>query len=299
MKISELINHCDLGIEEVVADVEFHSLALSGTGLEIDFCTFIDHKKYIDSLSDGAKMIITSRELAGLIKGRGICISSNPRISFFKLHNYLAEKVEYARQAGFETRIGANCKISRLACIAERNVQIGDNVVIEEFVSIKENTIIGNNSIIRAGSVIGGEGFEFKRIDENKRLPVRHVGWVRIGEDVELQQKVCVDRAIYPWDQTIIEDNCKLDNFVHIAHGVKLSKGVLIAAGTFMGGRTIIKENAWIGVGTVLSNGLVIGKNARVNIGAVVTKNVEDNGSVSGNFAIDHKRFIEFLKTIR
>ena len=53
-----------------------------------------------------------------------------------------------------------------------------------------------------------------------------------------------------------------------------------------------------MGFGTTISNGLCIGCSARANIGAVVTKNVGDNESVTGNFAIEHKKFIENLKTI-
>ena len=39
-----------------------------------------------------------------------------------------------------------------------------------------------------------------------------------------------------------------------------------------------------------------IGTNARANMGAVVTKNVADNESVTGNFAIEHGNFIKNMK---
>lgn len=299
MKLSNLISSDEnFGIKDILKDVEFQSLALSNTDLDFDFCTFIDNEKYITALAENAKMVITTAEISKLID-RGVCISDNPRITFFKLHNYLAETENYSLEKAFETQVGCNSKISNLAYIADKNVKIGHNVMIEEFVSIKENTIIGDNTIIRAGSIIGGEGFEFKKMPDGHMLPVKHMGWVLIGSNVELQQQVCVDKAIYPWDKTIIADNCKLDNLIHIAHGVKLHPGVFVAAGAVTGGRTVIKENTWIGVGATVSNGLVIGKNAKVNIGAVATRDVAENGSVTGNFAVDHKRFIEFIKTIR
>lgn len=301
MKISEIIfgYNVDFGIYNIIEDVEFDWLALVNADLDFSFCTFIDNDKYLNNISENVKMIITTPEIAKLINNRGVCISDNPRISFFKLHNYLAQSKGYNIEREFKTQIGVDCNISKLSYISEENIRIGNNVTIEEFVSIKENTIIGDNSIIRAGSVVGGEGYEFKRMLNEDILHVKHIGWTVIGNYVEIQCNTCIVKAIYPWDKTIIEDNCKIDNLVHIAHGVKIRKGTFIVAGALIGGRTIINQNAWIGVGATVSNGLVIGKNAKVNIGAVATRNVDENTSVSGNFAVNHKRFIEFIKSIR
>lgn len=301
MKISEIISKYsdDFGIINVVEDVSFEWLALASADLDLYFCTFIDNEKYLDNISENAKMIITTPKIAKLLSNRGFCISNDPRISFFKLHNYLSQTKGYRKEKDFQTEIGINCNISELSCISKKNVRIGNNVTIEEFVSIKVNTIIGDNTIIRAGTVIGGEGYEFKRMMNEEILPIKHIGWTVIGNSVEIQSNTCIAKAIYPWDKTIIEDNCKIDNLVHIAHGVKICKGSFLVAGALIGGRTVINKNAWIGVGAIVSNGLVIGNNAKVNIGSVATRNVDENASVTGNFAIDHKKFIEFIKSIR
>ena len=300
MKLSRIIKESnqELGIKEIVEDREFETLGLAGASVNMTFCTFIEDEKYIDSLSKNVTMVITKPHIAEKIRNKGVCISDNPRISYFSLHNYLVSKDEYTRNIKFKTKIGENCSISDLAYISDTNVKIGNNVTIEEFVSIKENTIIGDNTIIRSGSVLGGEGYEFKRFDD-KILPVKHVGWVEIGEYVEIQHNTCIDKAIYPWDRTIIGDYTKIDNLVHIAHGVKLDKAVFVVAGALIGGRTQIKENTWIGVGATVSNGLLVEKGASLNIGSVVTKDVNELQSVSGNFAIEHKKFIEFIKSIR
>ncbi len=302
MKISEIIENAkeNFGIVEIISDNEFDTLGLAVSSVNMSFCTFIDDVKYIESLKDNATMVITSYKVSDLIANRGVCISENPRITFFKIHNYLAKSdKDYRLDEEFDTIIGENCKISDKAYIASKNVKIGNNVIIEEFVSIKENTIIGDNTFIGAGSVIGGEGYEFKRLKNSEVLTVKHIGWTKIGKNVDIQYNTCIDKAIYPWDATVIGDYCKIDNLVHIAHGVKLGKAVFVVAGALIGGRTVIKDNTWIGVGATVSNGLTVGKDARVNIGAVATKNVDDYSSVSGNFAIDHNKFIEFIKSIR
>lgn len=300
MRIKDVINEAgnDFGISQIVAEKEFNTLALAVADINMEFCTFLEDQKYLDNLSSKATMVITNQETAGFITDRGICISDNPRISYFSLHNYLTKKECYLIRPTFDTIIGDNCSISNLSYISDVNVKIGDNVIIEEFVSIKENTIIGDNTIIRSGTVIGSEGYEFKRIN-NEVLSIKHVGWTEIRSNVEIQHNSCVDKAIYPWDRTLIGEYCKIDNLVHIAHAVKLGKGVFVVAGSLMGGRTVVGPNTWIGVGAIISNGLIIGKDAKLNLGSVVTKDVEDSKSVSGNFAIDHKKFIEFIKTIR
>ena len=33
-------------------------------------------------------------------------------------------------------------------------------------------------------------------------------------------------------------------------------------------------------------------------MGAIVTKNIKENEQVSGNFAIEHKKYLEFIKKI-
>lgn len=300
MKLSGILKNANdnFGISKITEDREFDTLGLAGANVNLNFCTFIEDEKYIDSISKNATMVITKADIAEKIENKGICISKNPRISYFTLHNYLAINDKYKLSNEFKTRIGENCNISNLCHIADKNVKIGNNVTIEEFVSIKENVIIGDNTMIRSGTVIGSEGYEFKRVND-KVLPVKHVGWVEVGENVEIQHNTCVDKAIYPWDRTVISDYCKIDNLVHIAHGVKLYKGVFVVAGSLIGGRTEVGENTWIGIGTTVSNGLVIGKEARLNIGSVVTKDVTDASEVSGNFAISHKKFIDFIKSIR
>ncbi|MEG2639037.1 MAG: UDP-3-O-(3-hydroxymyristoyl)glucosamine N-acyltransferase, partial [Clostridiales bacterium] len=172
---------------------------------------------------------------------------------------------------------------------------IGKNVVIEQFVSIYSHVTIGDGSIIRAGATIGCMGFEFKRNDDSI-MPIKHFGGVYLDRNIEVQNNTCIDRAVFPWDNTYIGENTKIDNLVHIGHAAKIQKNVLIAAHACIGGRTVIMPNTWVGIGSMIRNGIVIGSNARVNMGAVVTKSVLDNQSVTGNFAIDHQKFMANFK---
>ncbi len=300
MKISDIVHseYDDFYIKEIINEQEFDSLGLIKYNSGSSICTFVEKFDYIDKLEHNVSMVITTSDVAKRIcsKDYGVIISDFPRITYFKLHNQLSKTNEYKRKPE-KIFLGENVKIGEMASISKNNVYIGNNVIIEDFVSIYENTYIGDNSIIRSGSRIGGCGFEFKKSGSaDERFFVEHVGGVVIGNNVEIQYNTCVDKAVYPWDDTIIDDYTKIDNLVYIAHGTKLGKLSQIAAGATIGGRCIIEENVWVGLGAVIRNGINIGANSRVNMGAVVTKNVMDGEAVTGNFAINHKQFIKNLK---
>lgn len=294
MLISKYLDELNIDYELKNED-EISSLGLAGYNDGDKVATFIESSKYIDELSDSVVLVITNKETINEINDElGAIIVDKPRETYFRLHNLLCNYEEYVG-VNNKTTIGEGCSISPLAVIADNNVIIGNNVVIEEFVVIRENTIIGDNTIIRAGCKIGGEGFEFKNVGDEV-FPVKHVGKVCIGRDVEIQYNTCIDKAIYPWDKTEIGNYVKIDNLVHIGHAVKVKERTMIVANSGIGGRTNIGKDAWIGFGATLRNGIDVGDNSRANIGAVVTKNILENESVTGNFAIEHKKFIETLK---
>lgn len=299
MKLSTILKSLDKELKfEARNEIDFGHMGLASMLYEGTLCTFIDDPKYINEIINKNVIIITTREIAKNIQFP-VIIVENPRICFFRLHNYLVKykHPEYIR-GEFNTQIGKDSTISKLACVENKNVIIGNNVLIEEFVSIKANTVIGDNTIIRAGTVIGGEGFEAKRMNEGI-LPVTHAGGVIIENDVEIKYNTCIDKALYPWDNTVISEGCKIDNLIHIAHAVKISKETLIAASALIGGRSIIGKQVWIGAGATISNNISVGDGAKISIGSVVTKNVNSGQRVSGNFAIDHSKFLNHMKIIR
>ena len=296
MLLSEIVNLVEN--LEILRDGEFTSLGLAVAVCEEKLLSFIENEKYISGLSNKITSLITTKEIGEKLKDTyGIIISKNPRMDYFKLHNKLSNIGGYKRE-DFDTIIGEGCEISNLASISKKNVRIGNNVKIEEFVVIRENTVIGDNSIIRAGVVLGGEGYEYKRTD-GIIINVNHCGGVIIEDNVEIQYNGCIDKALYPWDNTIIGSYSKLDNLVHIEHGVKVGNRCLIASRTTFGGRTIIGDDSWVGLGAVISNGLILGNEVSVSLGSVVTKNLKDGEKVSGNFAINHDKYINFIKGIR
>lgn len=291
----------DIDSLEIYRDGSFEVLGLSNSNVSKSMLTFAEDPRFFDEIKNNKKItcIITKREYAVFFSEciNGIAISENPRLSFFGLHNSLSNTSNY-KLPNKKTVIGKNCTISEHSHIDAENVIIGNNVVIEEFVSIRGNCVIGDNVIIRSGCHIGGDGYEFKQ-NGDSFYNVTHCGSVIIGDNVIIWPNVTIHKAVYPWDATVIGNNTNINSQVHIDHGVKVGLRCEICAGAIISGRCTLEDYVFVGPRAVVSNRITIGKRGRVSIGSVVTKNVEAESTVSGNFAIDHQKFLEYLKKKR
>ena len=295
MKLSEVQNKGNI---ELIRDGGFESLGFV-THNNPKQLVYIEEPKYLSMLlrKSNISCIVTTEELIPSIpKELGIAISKNPRRAFYEIHNYLAKDTDFYWKH-FKTEIASNAKIHPTAYVAERNVRIGEGCKIGPNVTILENAILENDIIIRAGGVISTEGFEFKRI-EKEIMPVIHAGGVLLHNRVEIQANCCVSKAVFGGFTEIGEDT-KLDNLIHIAHNVIIGKRCLLAACAMVAGSATIGNDVWIGPSASISSEVEIGDGASITLGSVVTKNVAQGQRVTGNFAIDHDKFIAFLKTIR
>lgn len=286
---------------EIKRDAEFNQLGMATTVYDTEsVLSFLENDKFLNSILENPNIVavVTSKEIfeQGLIpKDYGIVLSDNPKLLFYEIHNVLVNMGFYRKKS--DNIISASSEVSINAHIADHNVQIGDNCIVEPGVVIYPNTKIGNNVIIRASSTIGSEGFQFLN-DGERIISVKSAGGVVIEDNAEIQSNTCVDRGVFGGNTTIKKD-AKIDNLVHIAHDVIIGQRTMVVAGSAIGGRTVIGDDAWIGINATVSNGLTIGDKCNVSLGAVVTQNVPEGKTVTGNFAIDHKKFIEFIKSIR
>lgn len=102
-----------------------------------------------------------------------------------------------------------------------------------------------------------------------------------INDNVEIGNNTCVDKAVL--GSTVLRENVKIDNLVHIAHGCDIGKNSLVIANSMIAGSVIIGENAWVAPSASILNKIKIGKNVVLGMGAVVIRNVEDNAVIIGN----------------
>lgn len=142
-----------------------------------------------------------------------------------------------------------------------------------------ENNIHWSAQIDRT-AVIGKDGFGYARDEDGSLVKMPHKGNVVIEKYVEIGAHVCIDRAVE--GSTYIGEGTKIDNLVHIAHGVKIGKHCLIVAGTVIGGSTVIGDRCFLGINCSIKNKVKIGNDVTVGMGAIVLADVPDGMTVKG-----------------
>lgn len=164
--------------------------------------------------------------------------------------------------------------------VIESNVVIGKGVIIGANTVIKANTIIYSNVKIGSNCTIGGVGFGYEKNDNGDYEVIPHVGNVVLKDNVEIGSNTCIDRAVI--GSTLIHNNVKIDNLVHIAHGVEIGENSLVIAHAMIAGSVKIGNNSWIAPASSIRQKLTIGNDVTVGMGSVVVKNVLDNDIVAG-----------------
>lgn len=166
-------------------------------------------------------------------------------------------------------------------CVLGAAVRVGTGTVLNSHVVVASNTVIGENCYIKSGSIIGEEGFGFER--DPRGVPVRmpQLGRVVIGNNVEIGAKATICRGAI--SDTVICDNVKIDDQVHLAHNCIVEENVLITACAEISGGVHIGRNCWISPNASIIQKVDVGDGSLVGIGAVVIAKVRPDTVVFGN----------------
>ena len=235
-------------------------------------------KRYNDIL------ILTSEKIEKLYDNASIIVVKNPRLQFIKIVNEFYVEM-------MPIKIAESAKINKGARIG-RGVSIGENAVIGPEVSIGNNTkilnnvvitgrvAISNNCFIKDNSTIGSEGYDFE-LDNGVPVHFPHIGKILIGNNVWIGANTTIENSAI--DDTVIEDNVKIDDFVHIGASCIIRKDSMITAGTILSRGVVIGKNCLLAPNVCVRDEVKIGKNVTVGIGAVVIRNLDENGVYVGN----------------
>ena len=241
---------------------------INSTNLENSIC-YCNNKnifeKNINKMSCDSLTIVDFPvlEFKNIIENKkiNIIICENSRFLFSKIvnsfTNFPKNKISTKSFMGENVKIGKNCSI-------------GDNCVID-------NCIIGDNVKILSNCSIGNSGFGYT-IFKNKIEKFPDFGIVKIGNNVEIHSNVCIDRGSL--SDTIIGDNTKIDNLVHIAHNAEIGKNCFIIAGSVICGSSIIGDDCWISPGVKIIDGSKIANKTMIGIGSTVIKDITEENQV-------------------
>jgi UDP-3-O-[3-hydroxymyristoyl] glucosamine N-acyltransferase len=263
-------------------------LGLSLSGPDI----WISEVRALDSLAEGSLCFAKAAPINGILVPAviiatpgtdphfgAVIVAPNPRLAFAQALQLIASEPGFLepRDAAI---VHPSAQISSTAVLG-RGVKVGARTVIGHNVVIADGVIIGNDCFIKSNTVIGEAGFGFERDNIGVPLRILHLGSVTIGNRVEIGSLNTICRATLGC--TIVEDDVKTDDHVHIAHNCRVRRGALLTACVELSGGVDIGEFSWIGPNSSVIQKAVIGNHAFVGIGSNITKSVADGVSVAGN----------------
>ncbi|MBF0264251.1 MAG: UDP-3-O-(3-hydroxymyristoyl)glucosamine N-acyltransferase [Gammaproteobacteria bacterium] len=177
------------------------------------------------------------------------------------------------------------------------NVKIGDNTVIYPNVSIYHSCVIGSDVIIHAGTVIGSDGFGFAISKVGKYVKIYQNGNVTIGNDVEIGANCAIDRAAF--NSTVIGNQVRLDNLVHIAHNCILGDGTILAGQVGLAGSAKLGEKVVMGGQSGAVGHIEIASFTTIAGRGVATKTVNDSGHYAGFPLLPHRTWLKLQGRIQ
>ncbi|MEO9294026.1 MAG: UDP-3-O-(3-hydroxymyristoyl)glucosamine N-acyltransferase [Nitrososphaera sp.] len=265
------------------------SITNAGEG-DLAFCAW-EGEKGISYISNSrASIILCKDSLKGKVSNPSsqLVFLDNPRFVFVHFVNMVKNtgRQQQASSSSISShaaiarsaQIGNNCQIGAFVTIGEGCV-IGDGTVIEDRATLK-NCTVGSRCVIQGGVIIGSDGFAYERHPDGGLERFPHLAGVVIGDGVEICANSSIARGSLT--DTQIGNGTKLDALVHIAHNVRIGARCQLAAGTIIGGSTVVGNSCWTGLNSTLKNTIKLGNNVLVAAGACVISDVADDDIVAG-----------------
>lgn len=164
--------------------------------------------------------------------------------------------------------------------------RIGEDCVIHSQASIRERVVLGDRVRLHDGVVVGSDGFGFAKQKDGTHLKIPQHADVVIEDDVEIGANSTIDRPAV--GETRIGAGTKIDNLVHVAHGVALGRRVLLAAQVGIAGSATVEDDVMMAGQTGVTGHVRIGKGAIIGAKSAVLQPVDAGAFVTGHPAIEH-----------
>jgi len=203
---------------------------------------------------------------------------------------------------GADVSIGAFVTIGAGASVGARTTvypnvvigagaSVGDDCLIHSHCSIRERAAVGHRVILHDGVVVGSEGFGFAKQPDGTHLKIPQAAGVVIEDDVEIGANCTIDRPAV--GETRIQAGTKIDNLVHVAHGVSIGRRVLLCAQVGVSGSAVVEDDVILAGQVGVAGHLRIGKGAMATAQSGIPNSVEAGQYVSGSPAIPHKDWLK------
>lgn len=234
-------------------------------------------------------------------------VSKNARIAddvIIGPNSVISEGVHLASgvRIGANTTLRENVKVGKNTCLGSNTViephaLIGENCNIYSQVFIGRHCQIGNHCIIQAQTAVGSEGYGYGTDKKNIHFHKPHYGKVILEDRVEVGAGVFIDRGTF--EDSILREGTKIDNYCHLGHNLDLGRNNLITAGFISAGSVKIGDNCVFAGRTSVNGHLKIADNLFVGPLSGVSSGIEKSGQYGGWPLQTYKESIKTLATLR
>ncbi len=151
--------------------------------------------------------------------------------------------------------------------------------------------IIGKDCYIHDTVVLGVHGNTYAIDPDGRRLHLKEIGGVKIGDRVDIEAYSIVHRSCF--GNTIIEDDVKICVKCNIGHNTKVGHNTYIAPGVLLGGGTQVGANCFIWQGVITHSQVKICDKVMIGNGSYVHRDITQSGIYVGSPATWRKPFDE------
>jgi UDP-3-O-[3-hydroxymyristoyl] glucosamine N-acyltransferase len=274
--------------------------------------SFLASPKYLSAVkATRASVLIVQKDLSVSFGGTLIRVDNSAE-AFAKLVEQVApQPVTYkpgihpSAIVASSARLGKNVSIQPYAVIEDGAVigdrtvigagsyighecRVGADCLIYPRVSLRERTTLGDRVILHGGVVLGADGFGFESV-EGKHKKVPQVGYVEIGDDVEIGANTAIDRGRF--GRTRVGNGTKIDNLVQVGHNCVIGDHCIICGLVGIAGSVIIGNHVTVAGQVGIAGHLTIGDKSILMAQAGITKDLPAGSVMLGAPAVPHKDF--------
>ncbi|MCI0642541.1 MAG: UDP-3-O-(3-hydroxymyristoyl)glucosamine N-acyltransferase [Gemmataceae bacterium] len=171
---------------------------------------------------------------------------------------------------GENSAVGDRCRIHSGVSIG-RDCRLGNDVVLHPNVVLYDGTVLGDRVIVHANAVLGADGFGY-RFQQGKHAKVPQMGYVEIGNDVEIGACTAIDRGTF--GPTRIGEGSKIDNHVQIGHNCQVGKHNILVSLVGMAGSCVTGDYVVIAGQVGIADHVTIGAGTTIGAQAGVTNDI-------------------------
>lgn len=272
--------------------------------------SFLSNAKFAKELSstDAGGVILREQDAASF-NGNAIIVK-DPYVGFAKAAQMLdstpVQEKSIAASAiihptaslGENVSIGAGAVINANAIVSDNaiigpNCFVGERAVLGAGVNLRANVTIyhrvelGQGVSVHSGTVIGCDGFGYAN-EMGNWIKIPQTGTVIVGDGTEIGANCAIDRGAI--GNTILGQNCIIDNLVHIAHNVEIGDHSCICGATGIAGSAILGKYVVVAGQCAINGHVNIADKVQITGQSMVTKSIKEAGVYSSGMPVAPNR---------